>query len=374
MNAASNTRPDRLLNNVQGLRAIAAMMVVFAHQPAFLKVIGIPPTGIGGVDLFFVISGFIMVYTSADRHASDFARDRIARIVPIYWLLTGAVFAVAILAPALVKGTSASLADLGMSVLFIPFEKPSGAMQPVLFVGWTLNYEMFFYALFTLGLCFRNRSVGLLFTACALFTLVVIGQILQLGSIAAFYADPIILEFTFGMGIGVAARELPKNLAHWVTVPLIISAGAMIIFLFWLPLALPSAPRVISMGLPAAGLVAASVVLEQYGSRVRWRPAIYIGGASYSIYLIHPFVTETAQRLFRPVGPPLAALCIVATMVTVAVCGGACWRHLEQPLTRWAKRLVHRLAPHVDNGNMAEDQTLKIISKGPPATHQSAAD
>jgi exopolysaccharide production protein ExoZ len=115
--------------------------------------LGFDTFGGGGVDIFFVISGFIMVYTTQSHHVGPFSFfvNRVVRIVPIYWLLTLAVFTLAVIAPHLLGATRAAPSELLKSLLFIPFAKSNGAVQPILFLGWTLNYEMFFYMLFALG-------------------------------------------------------------------------------------------------------------------------------------------------------------------------------------------------------------------------------
>src|SRR6185437_14170487 len=134
------------LDNIQALRAIAALLVVFVHLAVPVAALGVAPFGAGGVDLFFVISGFIMVYTTVGRPISgaEFLGRRIVRIVPLYWLLTLAVFGIALIAPTLLQFTTASWGQLLKSLFFIPFAKANGDVQPVLFLGWTLNYEMFF--------------------------------------------------------------------------------------------------------------------------------------------------------------------------------------------------------------------------------------
>jgi peptidoglycan/LPS O-acetylase OafA/YrhL len=125
------------IKNIQALRAIAALSVVLYH----IDIIGI---GSSGVDIFFVISGFVIAKSGSNVDAVQFYSRRLFRIVPIYWIGTILVFGIAIVAPHLLKHTDADLADLIRSLIFIPYLKSSGLAQPVLFLGWTLNYEMFF--------------------------------------------------------------------------------------------------------------------------------------------------------------------------------------------------------------------------------------
>jgi exopolysaccharide production protein ExoZ len=126
------------LKSIQILRAAAALGVLLDHAGRWLDVAPIVDIGAAGVDLFFVISGFIMVYTSERLFGQTgapqrFLARRIIRIVPLYWTLTA--FAALVL-----FGFGPN--TLG-SYLFIPTHR-----GPILTVGWTLNYEMMFYSLF----------------------------------------------------------------------------------------------------------------------------------------------------------------------------------------------------------------------------------
>ncbi len=162
--------------SIQILRALAALMVVFSHVQAdsfdtanragqhFAGFHMLPLNA--GVDLFFVISGFIMVYASrrlfgTPRAGAQFMARRIARIVPLYWLATSLALILLGYEAARGKGAFPGVWEILASFGFIPFARPQdGLVQPVTGVGWTLNYEMFFYAVFALfvGLA-RTRAV-----------------------------------------------------------------------------------------------------------------------------------------------------------------------------------------------------------------------
>jgi exopolysaccharide production protein ExoZ len=340
-----------MINNIQGLRALAALMVVFVHLGVLLATLGLPLFGASGVDLFFVISGFVMVHTTKPRPppAWDFARNRVARIVPIYWLMTLSVFVVALLAPQLLGATRADGAQLLKSLLFIPFKKVNGLVEPVLFVGWTLNYEMFFYALFSIGLLFQRYLLGLGAVVAVLIGLCVAGAVFQpTGVLAAFYTNPIILEFGFGMLVALAVERAPA------TVPLPARMCALVALLaaplvFFGPLAWPDAPRVLACGVPSAVVVAAAVLLERWGLRLTSPAVLAVGDASYILYLSHPYVTQSVQKLalhLNPTGALSVALIVVSFALVIAV---AIVLHLtvEKPLSRAARRLLFakRLPP-----------------------------
>ena len=128
--------PTSKIDSIQLLRFLAALAVIGVHLPLI-------NAGGFGVDIFFFISGFIISYVTI-RGRDHFLLKRIIRVVPIYWLLTFGVFGLAAIAPTLLNNTTADLVHLAKSLFFVPFDKNGSGLFPVLFVGWTLNYEMFF--------------------------------------------------------------------------------------------------------------------------------------------------------------------------------------------------------------------------------------
>jgi len=157
--------PDRDVISVQMLRAIAATMVVFVHMDLQLQRLHYPTLGTNwmasGVDIFFVISGFIM-WTSVERRpemtASSFFRNRLIRIVPLYWFATTLVLMVALIAPQVLNTTVLRPWHAIASYLFIPARHPTtGLFWPLLIPGWSLNYEMLFYAIFAIAIALSGH-------------------------------------------------------------------------------------------------------------------------------------------------------------------------------------------------------------------------
>lgn len=340
------------IDNIQVLRAVAALLVVFVHLDQFLRRLGLTPFGHGGVDLFFVISGFIMVYTTRGRPitAAAFLRSRITRIAPIYWLITLAVFAVALVAPSLLQATSSDPEQLAKSLLFIPFQKANGLVQPMLFVGWTLNFEMFFYALFALGLLFPNRKVGAAAVVALLGALVVLGRVARPdGVIAAFYTRPILLEFAAGMLLGTLGSEVKTHTPLGRRALTAACLGGLVATAL-VPLAMPGVSRLFTQGMPATLVAASAIVLHQSGVTLALGPRslrtlLLLGNASYSIYLTHPFVTQTLQKLGQRLAPSPALTLVLIAVTLLAVTALGIITHLlvERPLTRVVKKLGDRL-------------------------------
>ena len=210
-----------LLHSVQALRAVAALLVFVFHiaqswcEDFSVFARNIFPAGSGGVDIFFVISGFIMCFTTwnADRSPINFAIKRLARIAPLYYALTFGLFAVALLAPTLLSSTTASFEHLIKSLLFLPHMREDGQIMPILFLGWTLNYEMFFYVVFALALLIPKYTLHIV--AVVMTALVVSGFVFPAtDTIARFYTNDIILEFVFGCLIFSAWRRWPELFAN----------------------------------------------------------------------------------------------------------------------------------------------------------------
>ena len=211
---------------LQALRAIAAWLVVADH--ALIDVnhgeLQNPATSVAwaignvGVYIFFVISGFIMVHISWDdfgRHgaAPNFLRRRIIRIVPLYWLAT--IAALVFHKVSATHSVNAGWSELVRSLLFIPYRDEDVGWAPILRQGWTLNYEMMFYAIFTLALAFR-RQIALPAIGGALVIFTLVGRFLPTG-ILAYLSSPIVLWFVLGVGLAVLWRWRgfgePKRLA-----------------------------------------------------------------------------------------------------------------------------------------------------------------
>jgi exopolysaccharide production protein ExoZ len=345
-----NSMDRRAIFNIQVLRGVASIFVVFFHLSGFLTPFALRPVGLGGVDLFFVISGFIMVYATRGRAVGPvaFMKSRVARIVPLYWLVTFVAYGVAVALPSLVHGTTGDPIQLVKSLFFIPFLKNGGMIHPVLFVGWTLNYEMFFYTIFALGLFFRRPWMGVASTCAALGGLVLWGYLTKpTETIAHFLTDPIMIEFAFGMLIALffdappsAVGRTPKGLAA-------VSVAAGLVFVATSSSYLPSAPRLLASGVPAGVIVAGAVLLEKWGVVARLPFLLILGDASYSIYLTHMFVVNLFAKVEDrlSMNPYLSLGFLVITFAVACLVGIFVYRVVERPLSSAARRLLGREAP-----------------------------
>ncbi len=326
---------------IQGLRAAAAMAVVAHHlwHEAYgwpgLAWFGWLPWE-AGVDVFFVISGFVMVHASARLFGvagarGVFLRRRLARIVPLYWATTAAFLLAMGALPGRVNTPWPDAAQLAASLVFLPWARPDGEVQPVYSLGWTLNYEMFFYAVFALCLPLR-RGIAVAAVALMLGLAVLAGAVLPGLPVAlAFWSDPLLLEFGLGMGLAVLV-------ARGLAPPALVRLGMAVAGLALMVLLPLEWPRALRFGI-GAGLLVAAAALGQ-APRLpampgRWMGAL--GDASYALYLVHPFALRgvaIAWATLGAAGPAAAWLASTAALLAAMALALACHRWFEAPLTR----------------------------------------
>jgi len=336
----SASAPKQTFVLVQALRAIAALSVAFLHISFAAIALNPASRALGfayhvlpweaGVDIFFVISGFVIVSASARFFAapggqSQFLRRRLARIVPLYWLMTSLFILSLIALPHAIHGDIGGPLYILASYLFIPCARPDGLVQPAFGLGWTLNYEMFFYAVFTLFLTLPKRRAVIAACIC-LLVFVLFGQARWLhGIILTTWSNPIILEFCAGMIIALlTAKFLLSTPARLALV-----AAALIIFLIQ-----PAWPDIFAKGIPAACLVAAASLGAPARRKYIISASLILGDASYALYLVHPFI----MRVFEIIAPHSAvlrnpAIYISLCLILAQLAALAIHRVFEVPIT-----------------------------------------
>ncbi len=326
---AAGMRGDFL--SIQYLRGLAALGVLLFH--ASQRAGAAFGAGAAGVDVFFVISGFIMWTISARRAAGpgDFLLRRAGRIAPLYWTITLLVVGLDVLRPSLFPNMRLTAPHVIQSLLFLPHRDPTGAVAPVIVPGWTLNYEAFFYIVFALTLLAPVGRRAWALTA-ALGGLCLLGLFLPHGRWAAVdtYSDPLILEFVAGAWLAKAAAagrlgSLPAAVAA-------IGAGVAILTVVAVTGADPQGwARLLYWGLPALLIVWGALSLEGAGRLPLFAPLKLLGDASYSLYLIHGLALSLAFKLIGGWGLPAPLAVALATPFGV-LAGLACYRLLERPL------------------------------------------
>jgi peptidoglycan/LPS O-acetylase OafA/YrhL len=311
------------------------------------------------VDIFFVISGFIIAYIGS-RNSDRFFLRRLIRIVPFYWAATLAIFSFVLVAPSLLRSTQPDFVQLLCSLFFIPRETSYAGMFPTLVLGWSLNYEMYFYVIFALSLLVSRRLAPILCSvAIAAILLLITASGAQSPSIQ-FYARPLVFEFVFGIVIFYALYWVEKHRASLQAIAggkallLVVLLAALVIIFFVEYHQGFGLPRQISSGIPAFFIVLSAILLERiYRVTVNSRLLFLLGEASYILYLIHPYVVYGVLRtvlrgVHQPSLPATVAIILLLLAISSAI---AIAIHLmfEKPVMRMLRRaLLGESLPRAD--------------------------
>jgi exopolysaccharide production protein ExoZ len=317
------------LRSIQYLRALAALSVVFYHATQWASA----PVDIGsaGVDVFFVISGFIMWRTTSDGKTGPgrFLLKRAIRVAPLYWLITIGLTAGALIAPTLFSDQNPQPGHVLLSLAFIQHLNPKGEPFPLLQLGWTLNYEAFFYVLFAIALALPRPS-RLPFLGFILVSAAIGG--LMYPPAYALLLNPLLLEFLSGVLLAAGLSKTgPGRSLGW----LMFGAGIVTFGALALTHSAWDAWRPFLWGPPALLLVAGLASVEADGG-LRKIPLLgLMGDASYSTYLTHPLTMGVFALSF---GAQRHGLFLVLALVVCQVAGIACWFLVERPITGALKR------------------------------------
>ncbi|AOJ34076.1 acyltransferase family protein [Burkholderia metallica] len=334
MNANAQRQPIYL--NIQCARALAALAVVAYH-------LHVLPSGQAGVDVFFVISGFIMACV-APYEGRDFLVKRLIRIVPLYWVTTLGIYAIALFRPHWLNTTTAAPDYLVKSLLFIPYVKENGHWGPLNLNGWTLEYEMLFYLAVAAALgCGRARHAPALAALMLALLCACAAAVDPSGAtVPGHLGQPFVLEFGLGvMAHGVLQGGVAKRVAAPVWAAVVVAAIAAIPLLQMRHGTPEGFARVVLWGGPAFMLIVALVALDKWNWTSRSRIMAALGASSYSIYLIHPYVIGMAGKLAGlradpRTGAGLGAAC--AILGAACVCGYVCHVWIERPMLRALNR------------------------------------
>jgi len=335
------------LISIQSLRGIAALLVAWSHiSRDFVYKFGVPEFPItyfapAGVDLFFIISGFVMVYSSERLFGQpaapvEFFARRLARIVPLYWAVTAVLVW-------FVMPYASTKAVLG-SLFFTPRVPPE---TPLLGVGWTLVYEMFFYSVFAVALLARRRVAVVAVVSLFLVSFILLGpasDATSTGTAAplrysfAFFSDSIVLEFVYGMVIALVFRA-GIRLSISATITLLLLAVA------WYVAPLPAMPRPFSFGVPAALVVAGMSLSSMPRPRlpVIIATMLFLGDISYALYLTHDlsytFIEWIADRLaINPVAHTLLYASLMGALALLVA--SATYLLFERPTTKFLQKRI----------------------------------
>ncbi len=309
------------LHALQYLRAIAALAVVYGHA-----VIQVPnyearliEFGSFGVDIFFVISGFIMIYIAKPGDTpSKFMINRFRRVAPLYWFFTLLMAALLFVLPTLFKNTQLEWGVLIKSLLFIPHFSSAhpGEVWPIVAPGWSLNFEMYFYLLFAISLFFAERT-RVWFIALSISGIFLAAKVAQTGGpYNAFLQDDIVFEFIFGM---LLAKAWQNGLRLGATNAMLLFLAGMGLLLWHsqhLGLASTGLPGIITNGIPALMVVCGCLYMKV----PNFKSGVILGDASYALYLSHIFVLGLLRKILPPMLGDSNAAAYSFVLICIVVC------------------------------------------------------
>lgn len=280
-------------NSIQALRGFTALFVALEHV-RYLS------CGAFGVDIFFIISGFMAMFAT-HKDTKHFLKKRLIRIYPLYALVTLGTFMILLVFPELFHLTEANPVYLIKSLCFIPFEISPGILQPIVRVGWTINYEMLFYLLFFISFRISHKYRGLICSGF-LVLLILIGHLLPAEStLLTFYGDFIQLEFILGILTYYIVRSIYRKCENKSFTPSISYLSIPVVLALFLLLALTKQQtdingpgRVLYWGIPAFIIVLCTFIMNL--SVTMPKCLVGLGNISFSIYLLHYYPLQIIDR------------------------------------------------------------------------------
>jgi exopolysaccharide production protein ExoZ len=349
MNESKNLTQLKSINVIQLLRAIAALLVVVLHSYNYLFVRGIVTEneyyGIGrsGVDVFFVISGFIIYLVTNKQYQkgeifNSFLLKRIIRIAPTYWFYSFLIGFILFFFPSLFSDNkSFDNWHFFMSFMFIPWESAIGQIKPILPVGWTLNYELYFYLVVTTLLVLQRKYffIGLVLW---MFSSVIVGCFLDFHlPILNLLTSPLLLEFVMGMVVGYIYFNYDTIKGDiWI---FIIATVVFVNTIFW---DTSTAYRVLKWGVPAS-LIILSLVFIEKNNKLKLPPLfIKLGSSSYSLYLTHIFSINAFGFVWSNYISKSYDYFLPIVVILSLFIGHVAFLIFERPLTNLLNNLVER--------------------------------
>lgn len=339
---AHSARPT--FEGVQVLRVIAALLVVITHSSFYTHErlnpeMQIWRTGAIGVDIFFIISGFVMMatarsFTSAPGGWKLFASRRLLRIVPMYWLATTVKLVTMLLIPSMILHANLSPWTIFSSYTFLPSTNIDGRFEPLLGVGWTLIFEMFFYATFTIGLFLRVNVITFVSAVMSTCFLVSFFRTPDWNA-ATMYFNPIVMYFPIGMLMFELSQRVSRvTLQTSALIATILALFAFLNLEFDVKSGAANLATVATSCLVVFVTISAEPLLRGRLPKL----LLFLGEASYVLYLFHPLVAPIVPEVLRRIYPTIpaeisVALCIVTAVLTAALIHSA----IERPVTHWLK-------------------------------------
>lgn len=319
-----------MIHNIQHLRGLAALLVVLFHSIGTASSYGFNSgfishlSGFGafGVDIFFVISGFIMMHIQSrtPKTTYEFIKSRAIRIIPLYWLLSTIIILALFFFPQAFREMSFNPIYFIESLAFV--SQISNGGHPILYVGWTLEWEMLFYLVFAIGLTLKEKHISFIFT----FSI--------LSIIAITFNQLMVFEFILGILASLLYEKKKLNSKHGIF--LLILGFLLLIFWFVQKDFFENIDRLFTWGIPALLIVLGAL----YSKELKSKLASILGDASYSIYLVQVFTIPVTFKVVQKILPNLNTdLAILTCIIFSTLAGIATYFLIERPMTTKLRKL-----------------------------------
>ena len=331
------------LEGVQFLRFFAAFIVVLTHATFYVgaRIDSSFPLwndGAQGVPIFFVISGLVMSLSArkliADKNGyKTFLYHRFIRIVPLYWAVNALKIIGLLIMPAAIVAAP-DVWNIILSLLFVFSRNADGAVETFYGVGWTLNYEMFFYLVFAIAMFVRIRP--LYFASAVLAVCIALSYVREDSWPAiTFLFNTIVINFVWGLVIA-EFRHRGMQLGFMPAAALAIM-GFVLVFL---------PPPIYLYGIQYAALVAGFVFLEPTIQGRVPKFLIFGGDSSYSLYLVHPMVGVVVAIVLAKIGVNSAPIAIGVICIVCLLVASFTYVFFEKPVTDYLKGKYFPPKPH----------------------------
>lgn len=334
--------------SIQYLRALAAFLVLLSHtawksmQIDYTTLSWWHDAGTFGVDIFFIISGFIMTYTSVKLYQQphairNFLKKRFIRILPLYWFFTLLALGAFLLFPSLVN-SSGGETEIFKSFFLLPIRADENYLVSV---GWTLEFEFTFYLIFSLGLLFSQQRGNLL--VMLLLTLSFLGAVFLPESMINYVVYAFINNLFLEFALGIVLYYLTQ---HFKPIPFLYALLFILLGMVWFYGTFSGYKlteiRAIDSGFPAFFIAFGLISMEKVWQKKESLGLLKLGDSSYALYLVHPFVLVGVFTLYRKLDtllPQSEWLLNLSMILTSLFVGYIVHLFVEKRLIRWAKTL-----------------------------------
>jgi peptidoglycan/LPS O-acetylase OafA/YrhL len=339
------------LNSIQVLRGLAAVAVVVDHVThymhksfsgqSWLFSSNIYNVGGFGVDLFFCISGFIMVITTYNKpkgfsHALSFLKKRFVRIYPTYWVYCLLTLAL----PFILLGKTDLLSKYDNTFLFqsfmlLPAKISENSFSPFVGQGWTLQYELYFYLVFALAILLFNGWRVVLASSLVIFGLLASSKVVAFNEYVDYLiSNSIVIDFILGMISALIYISLTNN---DVKISLKVSITFIVLLMTcvsYLVTERANLDRVVLFGIPSFFIVTIFSLSVINNDKIINKVLIQLGEASYTIYLAHMILIWSALKYSSHLKILNVDLAIILHVVAICAAGYIMFLSIEKNITK----------------------------------------